>query len=163
MRDLEQSPVSTAPSVNIPTPTRPVASVPYSIPIPPVSNTHTSHVGEASQTPTTPRISTPIPHPNASAATPYLSSLPPSTIPNNTLLHFITYEQFLSDELPIPTSQLHPSYVQSSLARRKRGPVLRYHPYPWTRTQTQLAYASRQRYVIRDLTTSRQPNCTRPQ
>ena len=46
-----------------------------------------SHVPSrtASQTTATPRISTPIPHPNVSAITPYSSSLPLSAIPNTTL------------------------------------------------------------------------------
>ena len=56
VRDLESSPVSTAPLVNTPNQTPPVASVSYSIPIPSVSSAHTPQVGATSQTLTTPRI-----------------------------------------------------------------------------------------------------------
>ena len=100
VRDLESLPVSTAPFANSPTSTPPVASVPYSIPIRPVNHAHTSQVGASSQSPTTPHISTQISRPNVSAATPYPSSLPHRTIPNNTLLNPVTYEQFLRGELP---------------------------------------------------------------
>ena len=115
MRHLELSPVSTAPSVNVvPTTAPPVAPVPHSLPVLSVSNAHSSQVGVASQTPTT-RIWTPISHPNLSAATPYSSSLPPSTIPTTTLSHPVTYEQFLRGELPIPMSQLHKIHAPSPL------------------------------------------------
>ena len=90
VRDLESSPVSTAPLANIPTPTPPVAPVSYPIPSPPVNHAHTSQVGAASETPTTPHISTPISRPNVSAATPYPSSLPIPTFPNTTLSHPVT-------------------------------------------------------------------------
>ena len=64
-----------------------MASVPHSIPIPPFSNARSSQVGAASQTPTTPRISTLSSHLNVTAATPYSSSLPHRIIPNSTLSH----------------------------------------------------------------------------
>ena len=114
VRDLESSPVSTAPLTNIPTPTPPVASVPYPIPIPPMNPAHTSQVGAASQTPTTPHISTPISRPNVSAATPYPSSLPQPTILNTTLSYPVTYEQFPRGELPASTTSSHPSHALSS-------------------------------------------------
>ena len=115
VRDLKSSPVSTAPLANIPTPTPPVTSVPYPIPFPPVNHAHTSQVGAASETPTTPHISTPISRSNVSAATPYPSSLPHPTIPNITLSHRVTYEQFLRGELPTSTTPPHPSHTLSSL------------------------------------------------
>ena len=116
VRHLELSPVSTASSVNVvPTTTPPVASVPHSLPVPSVSNAHSSQVRAASQTPTTPRISTTISHPNVSAATPHSSSLPPSAIPTTTLSHPVTYEQFLRGELQIPMSQLHTIHAPSSV------------------------------------------------
>ena len=111
VRDLESSPVSTAPLANIPTPTPPVVSLPYPIPIPPVNHAHTSQVGAASQTPTTPHTSTPSSRPNVSAATPYPSSPPHPTIPNTTLLHPFTYEQFLRGELPTSTTSPYPSHA----------------------------------------------------
>ena len=114
VRDLESSPMSTAPLANIPTPSPPVASLPYPIPIPPVNHAHTSQVAAASQTLTTPHISTPISPPNVSAATPYPSSLPRPTIPNTTLSHPVIYEQFLRGELPASTTPPHPSHALSS-------------------------------------------------
>ena len=102
-RDLESSHVSTAPFANIP------------IPIPTVNHAHTSQVGAASQTPTTPHISIPISRPNVSAATPYPSSLPHPTIPNTTLSHPVTYEHFLRGGLPTSTTPPHPSHTLSSL------------------------------------------------
>ena len=124
VRDLECSPVSTAPLAKIPTPTPPVASVPYPIPLPPVNHAHTSQVGAASQTPTTPHISTPISRPNVSAATPYPSYLPHPTIPNTTLSHLVTYEQFLRGELPTSTTP----------------PYRRTHPNPFIRSHRGLHY-----------------------
>ena len=112
MRDLEFSPMSTASFANIPTPTLQVASVPY---IPPVNHAQTSQVWAASQTPTTPHISTPISRSNVSAATPYPAILPYQTIPNTTLSHPVTYEQLLRGELPTSTSPLHLSHTTSSL------------------------------------------------
>ena len=163
MRDLESSSVSTALLVNIPTPTPPVASVPYSIPIPPLSNAHTFQVGVASQTPTNRRISTPISHPNVSAATPYSSSLPPPTIPNATLSH------------PSPTSSFSVESRQHRcricirhthhrpLTRVIRGPRYTIPPCPWIRTQKDLVSAPRHRRLIRDIQTSRQTSHTRPE
>ena len=90
VRDIESSHVSTALLANIPTPILQVVSVPYSIPIPSVNHAQTSQVGVASQTPTTNHISTPISRPNVPAA-----SLPYPNIPNKTLSHPVTYEQFL--------------------------------------------------------------------
>ena len=115
VRDLESPSVSTASLVNISTPTPLAASVPYSISHPPVSNAHSSQVGAASQTPTTPRIWTPIPHPDVSATTPYSSSISPLTIPNTSLSHPVTYEQFLGGELARSMSQLHTIHALSSL------------------------------------------------
>ena len=115
VRDLESSPVSTAPFANIPTPTPPLSSVPYPIPSPPVTYAHTSEVGAASQTLTTPHISSPISRSNVSAATPYPSSLPHPTIPNTTLSHPVAYKQCLRGELPTSTTPLHPSNTPSSL------------------------------------------------
>ena len=115
VRDLESSPVSTAPSVNIPTLTPPVASVSYSIPISPMSKPYSSQVGAASQTPTTPRISTAIPHPNVSALASYSSSLPPSRIPNAILSRPVTDKQFLRGVLPIQMSQLRKIHAVSFL------------------------------------------------
>ena len=115
VRDLESSPVSTAALPNIPTPTPPVASGPYQIPSPPVNHVHSSQVGAPSQTPTTPHTSTPISRPDVSAATPYPSSFPHPTLPNNTLSHPVTYEQFLRGELPESTTSPHPTHALSSL------------------------------------------------
>ena len=115
VRDLESSPLSTAPLANRQTPTPPVASVPHPITIPPMNHAHTSQVGAASQTPTTPHISTPISPPNVSAATPHPSSLPRPALPNTTLSHPITYEQFLRGELPASTTSPHPTHALSSL------------------------------------------------
>ena len=124
VRDLESSPVSTAPLANIPTPTPLVASVPYPIPMPPANHAHTSQVGAASQNPTTPHISTPISRINVSAATPYPSSLPHPTIPNTTLSHTVTYEQFLRGELPASTTPPYPSHALSSHhTPRPRNPL----------------------------------------
>ena len=92
VEDLESSPGSTAPLANIPATTPLVAAVPYPLPIPPLSHAHTSQVVAASQTPTTPHISTPISRFNVSAATPYPSSLPHPSIRNTTLLHPVAYE-----------------------------------------------------------------------
>ena len=114
-RDIESSPVSTALLANIPTPTPPVASVPYPIPIPPVNHAHTSQVGAASHTLITPHISTPISRPNVSAATPYPPSLPRPTIPNTTLSQPVTCEQFFRGELTTSTTSPHPSHALSSL------------------------------------------------
>ena len=115
MRDLESSPESTAPLANIPTPLAPEASGPYPIPSPPLDDAHMSQVGAASQTPTTRHIWNPISRPDVSAATPYPSSLPNPTIPNNTLSHPVTYHQFRRGELPTPTMSPHPSHALSSL------------------------------------------------
>ena len=115
MRDLESSPVSTAPLANIPNPTPPVGSLPHSIPIPPLNYAHASQVGAASQNPTTPHVSNPISHPNVSAAISYPMTLPHPTIPNTTLSHRVTYEQFLRRELPTSTSPPHPLQTLSSL------------------------------------------------
>ena len=115
VRDLESSSVSTAPLANIPTPTPPVASLPYPIPSPPVNHAHTSRVGAASQTPTTPHTSTPSSCCNVPAATPYLSSRPHPTTPNTTLSHPFTYEQFLRGELPTSTTPPHPLHTLSVL------------------------------------------------
>ena len=115
MRGLEASPVSTAPLPNIQTTTPPVAPMPYSMPIPPVKHAHTSQGGAPSQTPTTPHIATKISRPNVSTATPYPSSLPQPTIPNTTLSHPVTYEQFLRGELPTSMLPLNPSHAPSSL------------------------------------------------
>ena len=106
--------MATAPLENIPSPTPPVASVPYRIRIPPMKH-HTTQVGAASQTPTTPHISTAISLPNVSAATPYPSSLPHPTLPNTTLSHPVTYEQFLRGELPASTTSPLPTHSLSSL------------------------------------------------
>ena len=131
VRDLESSPVSTAPLANISTPTPPMASVPYPITIPPMNHAHTSQVGAASQTPTTPHISTPISRPNVSAATPYPSSLPHPTLPNTTLSHPVTYEQFLRGELPASTTSPHPTHALSSLhAPQPQTPLYVAHHVP---------------------------------
>ena len=89
--------------------------MPYATPVPLVNHAHTSQVGTASQTPTTPHILTPISRPNVSAATPYHSPLPHPTIPNTTLSHLVTYEQFLRGYLPASTTPPHPSHALSSL------------------------------------------------
>ena len=115
VRDLEFSSASTAPLANIPTPTPPVASLPYPIPSPPVNHAHTSRVGAPSQTPTTPHTSTPSSCSNVPAATPYPSSLPHTTTPNTTLSHPVTYEQFLRGELLTSTTPPHLSHTLSAL------------------------------------------------
>ena len=117
VRDLESSPVSTAPLLNIPTRAPPVASVSYSIPIPPVNNAHTSQVGAASQTQTNPYISTPISRSNVCAAPPYPSSLPNPIIPNTMFSH------------PSPTSRFSVEICQ----HRRRRCIHHTHPRPYTR------------------------------
>ena len=89
--------------------------MPYPITIPPMNHAHTSQFGAASQTPTTPHISTPISRPNDSAATPYPPSLPHPTLPNTYLSHPVTYEQFLRGELPASTTSPRPTHALSSL------------------------------------------------
>ena len=69
-----------------------------------MNHAHTSQVGAASQTPTTPHIWTSVSRSNVYAATPYPSSLPHPTIPKTTLSHPVTYEQSVRGELPTSTT-----------------------------------------------------------
>ena len=166
VRDLDSSPVSAAPLANIPTPTRPVASLPYSIPISPVNHAHTWQVRAASQTPTIPHISTLLsrlsPLRVRHSSVPRISSLPDHSE------HPVIAPRHLRAVSPWRAANIHDATASAAHTlilsyAPTANSVIRYLPCSRTRAQTHLTTAFRHRRLVRDLPTSRQTNHTCPQ
>ena len=148
VRDLESSPVSTAPFVNNPIPTPPVALAPYLILIPALSNAHTSQIGAASETLTNPRILTRIPPPSVCAQlfTPRLFHPRPFRPPLYRTYQLRAFSPLRAANTDVATASATSTIVASHASTADR--VIRYHPCPWTRNQAYLASAIRHRRLI---------------